>query len=92
MQIYLSPQVSEERIEYEFAGEVITATLNGVTDTFDFTGLTDGFVERADVETDLGVNPIIEAHRENGVLYITLLNYIGFDASEDERFPQWVEV
>ena len=44
MRIYKSPQVGadEKRFEFEFSGEVIVATFDGIEDTFDFTGLPDG--------------------------------------------------
>jgi hypothetical protein len=90
MRILYSPQRSEQEIEYTFNGEVITATLNGVTDTFDFTGTPDGTMES--VGTILPINPIIEAWRDGGVLYVNLLKFHGPFAAYDERFPDWMEV
>lgn len=56
-------------------------------DFFDFSTLPDG--ELSDVETILPVNPIISAKREDGVLWVELLNFIDLEATEEEKFPQW---
>ena len=68
-------------IAYEFEGEIITAKYieNGKIDaensiqedTFDFSVLEEGdkFVG---VETDLPVDPIVDAYREDGELYVKL--------------------
>lgn len=101
MLILYSPQRNDNaRLSYSFDGEVITATykridaagnvLESMTDTFDFSSLPDGVA--VGVETVLPVNPIISARREDGVLKVELLNFIGPDATEEERFPTWKEV
>lgn len=83
-----SPQFSTRRISYAFDGEIITATLDtGESDVFDFTDLPDGRAE--EVQTTLPVNPIVSAERVSGELRLELLNFIGLDASEAERFPAW---
>lgn len=93
MRVLFSPQVPtppERRICYTFGQDVITAELDGVTDTFDFSQMPDG--EAVDIETTLPVNPILLARRVDGVLEVVLLHWIGQDASEEERFPDWIEV
>lgn len=94
MKILFSPQVNDLVINYEFGKDVITATLNGVTDTFDFGEMPDGKIDNPfeDIETTLDVNVIISAERVGGELKVELLNFIGFDAAEEERFPEWFEV
>lgn len=87
MKILLSPCFSDKKIEYEFNGQVITASVDGVTDTFDFTDMPDG--QAANINTTLPINPIIEAKKENGELSVVLLHYIGEDATEEELFPKW---
>ena len=42
MIINFSPQRSDKTIKYDFKGETITATLDGITDTFDFSSLQEG--------------------------------------------------
>jgi len=92
MQIKYSPQRSDSIIKYSFSGEVITAVMEEVADTFDFSAMPDGQAIMQEIETILPVNPILFAKRESGVLWLELLNYIGPDANEAERFPEWQEV
>jgi hypothetical protein len=91
MQVLVSPQRSDDVIEYQFSGEKITAaTVNGQSDVFDFSTLPDGKAE--EITTILSVNPIVSAKRVDGVLFVELLNFIGANATEEERFPKWQEV
>lgn len=101
MRIKCVPQrpagVSEPRFGYEFKGETITVTYRAegqgpVTDTFDFSSLSDGEAQVNLIETTLPVNPIVSAKRVDGELWVELLWYHGPDAPESERFPQWQEV
>jgi hypothetical protein len=92
MKVKFSPQRSDSQIEYSFSGEVITATMNEVTDIFGLSKMPDGKAMTAEIETTLPVNPILSAKRENGVLWVELLNCIGLEATEAERFPDWQEV
>lgn len=96
MDILLLPQVREiNKIWYELEHQKITATINGVTDTFDFTDMPDGALEAIDadgnnlIETNLDTIPISRAVKEDGVLYIDLL--FSIDADEDDNrllFPE----
>lgn len=90
MRVLFSPQQSDDQIEYSFSGETITATIGEQSDTFDFSEMPDGVA--TEIETALPVNPIISAKRINGMLEVVLLNWIGPDATEEEKFPDWVEV
>lgn len=90
MRVLFSPQRSDDQIEYSFSGETITATIGEQSDTFDFSQMPDG--EMTAVNTTLPVNPIISARRVGGTLEVVLLNFIGPDATEDEKYPDWVEV
>ena len=94
MRIYKSPQVraDENRFEFEFYGEVVVATFDGVSDTFDFTGFPDGEVGYSMIETVLEYNPILKATKVDGILSVELLNFISEDATEEEKFPEWIEV
>ena len=96
MDILLRPQVRERnKIWYELEHQKITATINGVTDTFDFRDMPDGALEAIDadgnilIETNLDTIPISRAVKEDGVLYIDLL--FSIDADEDDNrllFPE----
>ena len=94
MRIYKSPQIraDKKRFEFEFSGEMIVATLDGVSDTFDFTGFPDGEMDSFLVETVLKHNPIKSAKKVDGILSVELLNFISEDAAEEEEFPEWIEV
>ena len=94
MRIYKSPQagVDEKRFKFEFSGEAITVTFDGISDTFDFSGFPDGEVDFSMIETVLECNPILKAQRVDGTLSVELLNFISEDASEAEKFPEWIEV
>jgi hypothetical protein len=89
MNILLSPQVNDEQnIHYRFNGEIITVTIGADTDIFDFAGLPIGQVDG--IETTLAIDPILSAERkEDGQMYVTLLNFITEDAPESDKFPSW---
>lgn len=101
MKIYLSPQTplnSDDRIKYEFEEDVIKVTLpDGTSDVFDFTKFPDGELQlegengNSLIDTELTFNVIISARRVNGELSVELVNYIGTDAPEHERFPEWID-
>lgn len=98
MKILFSPQVNDKRIIYEFDGEIIRAEIGEHKDAFDFTGVPNGRLQIVDpesgdflLENNLPVNPIISAEKKDGVLYVELLNWISEDASESDRFPDWID-
>lgn len=106
MKILYSPQRNDQVLQYGFNGEEIhvihmkpTGEVDGEgnptyevlgEETFDFSEMPDGIME--EIETTLQVNPIVSARRENGVLYVELLNFISENATEEEKFPQEIEV
>jgi hypothetical protein len=87
MEVLYSPQRSDNVIVYGFSGDIVSVTLNGQSDIFDFTSMPNGEVKN--VTTTLPVNPIVSAERVEGVLRVTLLYFHGVNASHDELFPQW---
>lgn len=70
--------IKKNQFKYVIDGEKITATLKNdegeETDVFDFTGMPDGVL--SNVETSLTVNPILKAEKIDGVLYVTLINFL----------------
>jgi hypothetical protein len=90
LRILYSPTRSDKFIGYSFAGEIITVDMEEGRDTFDFTNMPDGVAQ--EITTILPTNPIIRAERKDGVLSVELVKYIGPDADETERFPEWMEV
>lgn len=99
MKILFSPQVRDtDRIYYEFKKGLIKVWFEDKTDTFDFRNLPDGELEVYDsetgeemIETELDIQPIISAKKENGILYVELLNFIGLEATKEECFPDWID-
>jgi len=97
MRILFRPQRSAEQITYTFRGESVTALIgdaeDAIEDTFDFTGLPDGEIDtEQEIETTLPACPIISARRVDGILHLELLNWIGKDAPNESRFPEWMEL
>jgi hypothetical protein len=103
VQILLSPCRSNKTITYQFAGETITATLDNQTETYDLSFIVEGQKirpveydetgnETIHISTNFPFHPIISAKREGGVLCVELINTIGINASQDEKFPEWKEV
>lgn len=96
MIIQLSPQVRDDNtIWYEIEDQKITATINDVSDTFDFTGMPNGELQMWDdegndlIETDLDEIPILSAEKKDGVLTVEILFSIDSE-EQDERllFPK----
>ena len=96
MIIQLSPQVRDfNKIWYEISENKITATINGISDTFDFADMPDGELSLYDAEgnslikTVLNEMPIMNAKKEDGVLTVEILFSINIH-EQDERllFPK----
>lgn len=94
MYVLLSPQNNEnQKVHYRFNGEIITITVGSTTDIFDFTGLPVGQANVNEIETTLSINPILRAERkEDGDMYVELINFITDEATESEKFPSWMVV
>lgn len=90
LKILYSPVRSDKFIGYSFTGEIITCDMEEGRDTFDFTNMPDGIAEN--ITTILPFSPILRAERKDGILSVELIKYIGPDATEEERFPDWMEV
>ncbi|QJT70398.1 hypothetical protein [Microcystis phage MaeS] len=97
MKVLYSPQLNENDVlEYEFIGDKIIASYNGEVDEFDFTDMPDGFANgggrNPNIISTLPFCPIIEARKTDGVLYVTMIKFISSNASEKEKFPDWIDV
>ncbi len=93
MRIYKSPQVrlDDKRIDYSAKGDKLIVTIEGVSDTFDFTNVV-GVLNMVSVRTTLSFNPLQKVERKNGTVEVTAINYIGQNATDEERFPHFQEV
>jgi len=93
IRVYFSPIGDlKEEVSYSFSVESVTITVDGISDTFDFTGIPDGELDYSSIETSLPMNPILTVERVDGILYIECLNGIGKEATEFDKFPNWIEV
>ena len=93
MKIKYSPQVNDrDTVSYEFNGAVITATVNGETDTFDFSSMPNDSIAQ-NISSSLPIIVVTEVKKDSeGELWVTLFKPISFDATEAERFPDWIDV
>jgi hypothetical protein len=97
MRVLYTLQINDrDTLEYTFNGSVITATLNGATDVFDFTGMPDGKAtvhgRNPEIVSTLPICPVIEAEVENGVLSVQLLKFISANMLAEEQAYGWIEV
>lgn len=101
MRLFLSPQEitdPKDRILYKFNNQSMECTIDGITEVFNFEGLPDGKLDfynkntgENNFYTELPFNPIVSAEKKDGVLYLEIINRIGENASEEEKFPVWVD-
>lgn len=92
MRVLLLPQVNDMTIDYVFDGEIIRATIGDITDTFDFSAFPNGELDIETIITILPLVPIGSAKRENGILSVQVINFISENATENDKFPSWMEV
>lgn len=79
--------IENTRLFYDF-GEQTTLTYNYKTDIFDFSILKNGD-KAEEIETELDINPIINAFRDNnGVLHLEVLHQFGIHSPECERMAE----
>ena len=91
MKIKYSPQVGNQfEIQYSITGETITATINGETDSFDLSVITEDNRFNG-YETNLPLKPICTAFRNADGLHVELFKQIDVDATREERFPEYFE-
>ena len=91
MRVKLTPQYNPGKaIAYTFGVDSFVAEMDGVTDTFDFSKVSE--VDPRQIRTSLPINPVVHVERLSGVLQLTLINYINEEATETERCPQFMEV
>lgn len=91
MKIKFSPQVGNQfDIQYSINGETITSTINGEVDSFDLSVITESNVFNG-YETNLPINPICKAFRNDEGLHVELFKQINPNASRAERFPEYFE-
>lgn len=91
MKILFSPQVKTDKIGYKFIDDKVTVTYDNMREDYDFSGMPNGVADSIESEV-FDFNPVLSAKKENDILYLELINFIGEDATYEERFPEWFEV
>ena len=72
------------------SGSIIESDPIATSQTFDFTSIpNDGTEKVSTIQSTLPVNPFISLKRVSGVLEMVVINFIGADATDEERFPVW---
>lgn len=90
------PINNKSKFLYDITGDVLTCTdENGASDTFDFTDFPEGKLDMSSVEDPpitsvFPICPILEVRREEGVLHLELINYLGAAPSKEDMFPDWI--
>ncbi|MDR5867923.1 hypothetical protein [Halomonas koreensis] len=83
MQVNYTPVDDFIVYDYTADGDVLTATVNGETDTFDFSDMPDGVATEFD--TTLPRCPIQRAERVDGVLTVHLIAWYWGAANYENR-------
>jgi hypothetical protein len=93
MKIKYSPQVnSEHNVKYTFDGDIVTVDVNGQSDTFDFSAMSNDSIVQS-INSSLPIRPICSARKdESGELWLELFKPISSNATEAECFPDWETV
>lgn len=67
---------------YNLSNDVLSVSINGVVETFDFSEFPDGALEEITPEL-LPINPIVGVQRVDGVLNITVIQFYGESEKSD---------
>ncbi len=76
-----TPQRADIQAEYIVDNDVLTVTIDGISEMFDFTGLGEGIAEEIMVEV-LPINPIISAEKIGDVINLTVIRFYTFEEKE----------
>jgi hypothetical protein len=94
MQIKYNPQRSDDNIAHTINGDIITTTYQDKQYINDLSNIVDG--EKRDFwageKSDNSLNSpplIVSAEKKDGIIYVQLLCFIGADATEEEKYPEW---
>ncbi|TES56197.1 hypothetical protein E2L07_05795 [Halalkalibacterium halodurans] len=92
MRVKLSPIRSDKQINYTFGHDSFEFQVTGDGNTIEQQGVYDlsSFTDDGSLEDP--PFPIIQGYREDGTLYLELINFYQSDAPESVLFPKWEEV
>jgi len=75
------PQRSDNVITFKTNKNVLTVTLNGVEEVFDFTQFGEGIAEEIEIE-NISLNPIIKAEKIGDIFNIEVLRFYSYEEKE----------
>ena len=78
MRIYFQPIRSDRKVTYEATGEVLTVTMDGFSDVFDFSNLKENEY-LMNLTTKLPINPIRSARKVGGIVEVIVEQYVEKD-------------
>ena len=81
------PMRADMCIAHMVAGDILTVTIDGVSEEFDFTGLPEGRMTEIEPEI-LTINPIVTAEKIGDEITITLIRFYGEDEKEVFEFGE----
>lgn len=76
-----TPQRADIKAEYITNNDILTVTIDEITETFDFTGLKEGRAEEIIAEI-LPVNPIVSVEKIGDVVNVTVIRFYTFEEKE----------
>ena len=93
MKIKYVHQINDQhQVSYEFNGDVITATVNEETDTFDFSSMPNDSIAQS-ITSSLPIIVVTEAKKDkDGELWIRLFKPITFEENESGVSVEWIDV
>lgn len=86
MRIFLSPQISDKQVHYQFYQDQIKATVAETVVFFDFSKVEDDKLYQVDHEL------VTSVRRAEGTLEVILMNYLSETETDQALlFPDWME-
>ncbi|SES02553.1 hypothetical protein [Salipaludibacillus aurantiacus] len=90
MLVRYSPVRQGDPIDYKFSDKKITATYQGESKTYDVTDMPYDDEGVMIVERIKGIRPILNVYDDGE--RVELRHHYGPEATDEEKFPGWVEV
>lgn len=75
------PQRADIKAVYAINGDILTVSINGFTEVFDFTGLGEGVAEQIAIES-LPLNPILSAEKTGDIIIVKAIQFYGKNEKE----------
>jgi len=82
IELILSPQRSEKKVDYEVDGDTLKVIMNDEEEIYDFTDLGEGKAEDIEVE-NIEINPVVSIEKEGDTIYIEAIRYYSADKKEE---------